>query len=91
MKKIFSILFIAIICIQFLPIKQMGKYLYDNTFIEEEMAKKEVKAPAGIIKECIAYQTNFPQSIFITTTFFSSNTVLLSHPISEITTPPPNA
>lgn len=91
MKKFFSILFLLIISIQFLPVKQMGKCLFDNTFIEEEMAKKGMEKPTDQVKELIEYNVCFNQSIYISTVFFNVNTKLHTHPVTEITTPPPNA
>ncbi|MEP6712419.1 MAG: hypothetical protein ABJA37_08390 [Ferruginibacter sp.] len=91
MKKIFSIILLLIISIQFLPVKQMGKCLFDNQFIEEEMAKAGIEKPTDLEKELIEYNISLHPHIFISTAFFTVNTKLHTHPVTEITTPPPNA
>lgn len=69
----------------------MGKCLFDNNFIEEEMAKKEVAKPIDLVKEFLDYSICFPQPNYIATVFFNVNTKLHTHPVTEVTTPPPNA
>ena len=91
MKKLFSILFLLIISVQFLPVKEMGRCLFDNTFIEEEMAKKAIEKPADQVKELLCNNICLPQPTHTATVFFNVNTKLHTHPVTEITTPPPNA
>ena len=91
MKKIVSIFFILIICIQCLPVKQIGKCIYDNTFIEEEMVKKAFKSPVSQPQDIFSQRFLFPQPNCTVTSFITVNTKLHQHPITEVTTPPPNA
>ncbi len=69
----------------------MGKCLFDNTFIEEEMAKKGIEKPTELIQELIQQHICLQQSISSSTVFFNVNTKLHTPPITDITTPPPNA
>lgn len=92
-KKIISILFLVIVSIQFLPIKQMGKCLFDNQFVEEEVGKVQMEkfktTEPG--KDLICFNLA-PDAIFIERIVFSNHsTALHKPPITEILTPPPNA
>ena len=91
MKKFFSILFLLIIIIQFLPVKEMGKCLFDNTFPGEEMAEKVIDKSFDPVKELSYQRICLTQLTAVTTEFFSVNTKLHTHPVTEISTPPPNA
>ncbi|MBS1495280.1 MAG: hypothetical protein JSU03_01515 [Bacteroidetes bacterium] len=91
MKKIISLLFVLIICIQCLPVKEIGKCIYDNTFIEEEMAKKVFKNPTLPLIDLISNSALFCSPDCTVATYYFSNTRLHKHPVTEVTTPPPNA
>ena len=92
MKKIVTILFLLIISIQFLPIKQMGKCLFNNQFVEEEVCKNIEKSKSTEPgKDLICFDFT-PQSFYVETVIFSSRkTALHKPPITDIIAPPPNA
>ncbi|MEO6537131.1 MAG: hypothetical protein ABIT07_12250 [Ferruginibacter sp.] len=91
MKKFFSILLLLIISIQFLPVKEMGKCLFDNTFPGEEMAEKGIEKSFDPVKELLYQRICLTHLTPVTTVFFSISTKLHTHPDIEITSPPPNA
>ena len=59
MKKLTSIFLLFIICIQCLPVKELGDYIFEQSFIEDDfcssLEKKEIKE----IKD-------FPKEFFVT-------------------------
>ncbi|MEO5941956.1 MAG: hypothetical protein ABIP30_03260 [Ferruginibacter sp.] len=91
MKKLVSIFFILIICIQCLPVKEMGKCIYDNTFIEEQMAKQVFKSPSIQALDIFSQSQLFSSPDCTVASFFCTKTQLHKHPVTEVTTPPPNA
>jgi len=93
MRKFFTILFILIISIQFLPIKQMGKCLFDGQFVEEEVCKKGIEKSKSTEpgKDLIFFNLS-PDAIYVEAENFSSRkTALHTPPITDIIAPPPNA
>lgn len=93
MKKFFTITFLLIICIQFLPIKEMGKCLFDNTFVEEEVCKKGIEKSKSTEpgKDLIFFDLA-PQIVYIQGQPISRRkTALHKPPITDIIAPPPNA
>jgi hypothetical protein len=93
MKKIVAILFLLIVSIQFLPIKQMGKALFDNQFVEEEVCKHGVPKSSGISaeQELLIFDLT-PQFIVVERCrVLPANTALHQHPVTDIVAPPPNA
>lgn len=68
----------------------MGKCLFDSQFIEEEIAAKGIEKPT-YCKEFISIVEITDQHIKQDEIVYSNNkTLLLSHPVADITTPPPN-
>ena len=51
MKKLTSIFLLFIICIQYLPVKELGDYIFEQSFIEDDFCrsveKKETKQNAN--------------------------------------------
>ncbi len=95
MKKLITLFLLFIISMQSLPIKELGKCIYDNSFVEEDanadgIEKKELK---DTVKEF--YFSNTELQINIKNTpisFIRKNTdLLVVGPVSDVTTPPPNA
>ena len=92
MKKFSAILFLFIISIQCLPVKELGKCLFDNSFVEEEVCKKGIDKKADPIKELFADCFNATVDIKEDRTCFNNATDdLLPSPARDVTTPPPNA
>jgi hypothetical protein len=93
MRKFFTISFLLIICIQFLPIKEMGKCLFDNQFVEEEVCKKGIEKAKSTEpgKDLVFFELS-TQYIYIQGQCFSrEKTSLHKPPITDIIAPPPNA
>ena len=94
MKKLIAISFLFIISIQCLPVKELGKCLFDNSFVEEELCKKGIdkKANADLSKEFITAFLNAGFTKVKTNSYFSNKVDgLLPSPTKDVTTPPPNA
>ena len=94
MKKIISIFFLFIISVQCLPIKELGKSLFDNTITEEELCEKSIdkKQLSDNCKEFYSDSTPLqanPQNN--KTRFFNTHADLFAAPLADVTTPPPNA
>ncbi|MEO6406399.1 MAG: hypothetical protein ABIY51_12005 [Ferruginibacter sp.] len=90
MKKILTILFLFIISIQCLPVKEMGKCLFNNQFLEEELAKKGIEKPACCKEFVFSVSTQLNLINDENVVYSNNKTLLLSHPVADITTPPPN-
>ncbi|MFC4263086.1 hypothetical protein ACFOWM_09365 [Ferruginibacter yonginensis] len=94
MKKLAVIFLLFVVALQCLPIKELGKCLYDNTFVEEEICKKGIDKSAIIDFTKLLSVTQFADHYFIDndqTFFYTANTLLYPSPIKDIHTPPPNA
>lgn len=93
MKKLVTILFLLIVSIQFLPVKQMGKALFDNKFVEEEVCKHGISKPSGISAEQELLIFDLTPHFFVVeqSRELPANTALHQHPIADILAPPPNA
>jgi hypothetical protein len=93
-KKIITIFLLFIICIQCLPVKELGKCLFDSSFVEEDVCGKslEKKETKDFHKE-FDFINDSPLLIFNQTSSFYSrkNTDLFVSPVTDVTTPPPNA
>lgn len=93
MRKFFTILFLLIISIQFLPIKQMGKCLFDGQFVEEEVCKKGIEKSKSTEpgKDLICFVLAPPYVYLQEEVFTRRKTALHKPPITDIIAPPPNA
>ena len=92
MKKTLTIFLLFIISIQCLPVKELGKCLFDNTFVEEECCKGDVhKKQAFEIKDLLFYTMPASPAAEPQSFFAIHNTELHESPAADVTTPPPNA
>ena len=94
MKKLTAILFLFIISIQCLPVKELGKCLFDNNFVEEELCKKGLDKKENIdpSKEFFAAFLHAESAGVKVTSYFTDRSAdLLPSPALDVTTPPPNA
>lgn len=94
LKKIITIFLLLIISVQCLPVKELGKCLFDSSFVEEDVCVKSVdkKETKDYHKEF--YFTTYSEIIASDLQFslFSrKNTALFLGPVTDVTTPPPNA
>jgi hypothetical protein len=93
-KKIITIFLLLIICIQCLPVKELGKCLFDSSFVEEDVCGKNLdkKETKEFHKE-FDFINHSPIIISSQTSSFYSrkNTALFVGPVTDVTTPPPNA
>ncbi len=88
MKKIITIFFLLVLGIQILPIKAMGKTLYDNNFVEEEVCKKEYFTPQFTVQDVSELMS--PPFAANNDFFLDLCTPLSSEPFFTIEIPPPN-
>ena len=93
MKKFITIFLLTIISIQFLPVKQMGKALFDNQFVEEEVCKKGVEKSAGIEpgSDLLFFDLRPNYTSMVAVEYILINTALHKPPVTDIVAPPPNA
>ncbi|RAI98635.1 hypothetical protein LX64_04619 [Chitinophaga skermanii] len=95
MKKLISIILFSLICVQLLPIKEVGKLIFNNQIVEEHVEGGcSAKSPMKLVKDvhfCNSEQSSFLDPGFIIETralqYFEQ---LPASPIKEIQTPPPN-
>ena len=93
MKKIISIFFLVIICIQCLPVRELGKCLFERSFIEEDICnnsieKKEIK---DFAKEFFNTEYNFETVASTNIFYYNEHTDLYKNPITDLSIQPPNA
>lgn len=97
MKKLLSIFFLCLMCVQLLPIEQMGKMLFNNQIVEEHVdggcsSSKGVKLSQGDIN-CHRYadlNVELNPELFLSTLSYRYHEDIPASPIQEIQTPPPN-
>lgn len=92
MKKITSILFLFIICIQCLPVKELGKRIFDSSFVEDDISndveKKEIK---DYSKEFFCPEYNVEKRFSTTIVYYIENISLYQNPFADLSIQPPNA
>ena len=94
MKQIITLILLIIISIQCLPVKELGKCLFESSFVEEDVCGKSLdkKETKDFSKEfCV---TGFFELIKFSgtpSTFCKKNTNLFLSHVVDVTTPPPNA
>ena len=94
LKKAITIFLLLIISIQCLPVKELGKCLFDSSFVEEDVCGKHLdkKETKDYDKEfCLTAYTEQITSLIRTSFYRSKNTSLFLGPVTDVTTPPPNA
>lgn len=93
MKKLITIFLLFIISVQCLPVKELGKCLFDSSFVEEDVCGKSVdkKETKDYAKEFyFTPYTEIKTSSLQGTIYSRRNTVLALGPVTDVTTPPPN-
>lgn len=93
MKKIISILLLIIISIQCLPIKELGKCIFDSSFIEDDICNKslEKKEVKDFPKEFFSPEYNIESIISSTAVYYNENIDLYKNPFADLSIQPPNA
>lgn len=90
MKKLITIFLLCVLCIQCLPVREMGKCLFNSDFTEEETCKK------GIEKNETAEYTQFLNLIHTDLPIctndntFNFHSEIIPGPVADITSPPPD-
>ncbi|AWO01529.1 hypothetical protein DLD77_07390 [Chitinophaga alhagiae] len=97
MKKLLSIFLMSLMCIQVLPIKEVGKLLFNNQIVEEHVdgsssSSKGAKLSNGDINchRYSDYETEMNPDLFLTNFSYGYREDIPASPIQEIQTPPPN-
>lgn len=96
LKKLISIFFISLMCVQLLPIAQVGKLLFNNQIVEEHvsgdcMSKTLKLSPNDLNFHRYSDQvTALNPELFLRTLSYSYHEDIPASPIQEIQTPPPN-
>lgn len=96
LKKLISIFFVSLMCVQLLPIAQVGKLLFNNQIVEEHvngdcMSKTLKLSPNDLNFHRYADQvTELNPELFLRTLSYSYHEDIPTSPIQEIQTPPPN-
>lgn len=92
MKKIISIFFLIIISVQCLPVKELGKCLFDSSFVEDDVCnnveKKEIK---DFAKEFFKIEYNFQATLTNAIRYNNEHINLYQNPFAELSIQPPNA
>ncbi|WP_298707644.1 MULTISPECIES: hypothetical protein [Chitinophaga] len=96
MKKLISIFLFGLMCIQVLPIKEVGKLLFNNQIVEEHVegncSAKGIKlSPSDL--NCHKYgeeETEMNPALFLKTLTYRLMEDIPAGPVQEIQTPPPN-
>ena len=92
MKKIISIFLLLIISIQCLPVKELGKCIFESSFVEDDIIsdveKKEFKDCA---KEFFYTEYNVETSFSTSIVYHIKNISLYKNPFADLSIQPPNA
>lgn len=92
MKKIISIFLLIIISIQCLPVKELGKCLFDNSFVEEDICHKSIekKEVKDLCNEFFTTNTE-ENSLTLLTNFYAFETAeIYVAPCADLNIQPPN-
>lgn len=95
MKKLLSIFLISLMCIQMLPIKEVGKLLFCNQIVEEHVeggcSSKGPKLTGDFnFHRYAEMETELNPELFLSTLNYNYYEEIPASPIQEIQTPPPN-
>lgn len=96
MKRLLSIFLMSLMCIQVLPIKEVGKLLFNNQIVEEHVdgcsSSKGAKLSYNDINchRYSDYETEMNPNLFLNTFSYGYREDIPTSPIQEIQTPPPN-
>jgi hypothetical protein len=92
MKKIISIFLLIMISIQCLPVKELGKCIFESSFVEDDVCsnleKKEIK---DFSKEFFSVEFNIASIISTPVVYYNHNTDLYKNPFADLSIQPPNA
>jgi hypothetical protein len=93
MKKIISVLLLIIISIQCLPIKELGKCIFDSSFVEEDICNKslEKKEVKDFSKEFFSTEYRIEVIAAKTAVYYNVNIDLYKNPSADLSIQPPNA
>ena len=92
MKKIISIFLLIIISIQCLPVKVLGKCIFESSFVEDDVSdtleKKEIKDfSKEFFSSAYNVETTVPHVIFV----YNETICLYKNPFADLSIQPPNA
>ena len=92
MKKIISIFLLIIISIQCLPVKELGRCIFEGSFVEDEVCnsveKKEIKE---FSKEFFSSDYNVEPTLSLIILVDTENINLYKNPFADLSIQPPNA
>ena len=92
MKKIISIFLLFIIGIQCLPVKELGKCIFESSFVEDDVCnsveKKEIKE---FSKEFFTSDYNVETTLSLIILLDTENINLYKNPFADLSIQPPNA
>ncbi len=93
MKKIISIFLLIIISIQWLPVKELGKCIFDSSFIEDDICNKslEKKEIKDFSKEFFSSEYKVEAIITTVIVHHMENIDLYKNPFADLSIQPPNA
>ncbi|HEY0272892.1 MAG TPA: hypothetical protein VGC22_06880 [Chitinophaga sp.] len=91
MKRILSILLLAIMCTQLLPIRALGKILFNNQIVEEHVDSEGGKILKEVKFHPVHGHVNYlAVEIFLQELFSRYHEQLPTNHSMEVQTPPPN-
>lgn len=96
MKRLISVFLISLMCIQMLPIKEVGKLLFNNQIVEEHVegscSAKGFKLSPGDLNyhRYGEEETEMNPALFLKTLSYRLLEDIPAGPVQEIQTPPPN-
>ncbi|MGX5818166.1 hypothetical protein ACWKWU_08220 [Chitinophaga lutea] len=97
MKKLLSIFLFSLMCIQVLPIKEVGKLLFNNQIVEEHVDSCGGSKGAKLsnvndlnVHRYSDLETEMNPALSLNTFPYRYNADIPTGPIQEIQTPPPN-
>ena len=92
MKKIIPIFLLFIIGIQCLPVKELGKCIFESSFVEDDVCnsveKKEIKE---FSKEFFTSDYNVETALSLIILLDTENINLYKNPFADLSIQPPNA
>ncbi len=93
MKKFISIFLLFIISIQCLPIKELGKYLFDSSFVEEDICHKSIekKEIKDFCKDFFTINTEENSLVIIANYYVVETTKIYADPFADLSIQPPNS
>ncbi|UYQ92819.1 hypothetical protein MKQ68_22315 [Chitinophaga horti] len=99
MKRLLSVILLSLMCIQLLPIKEVGKLLFNNQIVEEHVdgaAENSCGQKCGfkLLKDYYGRNSELSEQIahalIVSTLHYQLFENIPTSPIKEIHTPPPN-